>query len=316
MGKLYVPSKPHTPVDAIRNRLEQADQIVSRRNPTPSQAFELLHLLDEIGAQLEELEAQEVDVRVERARFETVQKELKRCKGRFISPTTGTLEEERTRVDSARSRWWWYLPEVAKEERRRRWLRLAKWAAVAVLALGALWVVYDRFLAPPPEKRQAYRHLEAGRSEVANGQLRAAVAEFTAATELTPDDPEGWLWRGVIHDELGNDEQTETAYAAAEQLYATLHEFLLNRGRVYLQAGNLEQAKADVKAAIDEDATSGWGYYLRAGIAVREGDRDAALADLERAAELAAVNESDDLAAMVATQRSQLLQMWDPATPE
>jgi len=315
VGKLYVPSQVRTPVDRIRKALDQAERAISDMSDAGPQVVGLLRLFDQIERGLRDLEQRGVDTRAERTRFETIQGHLKQRKRRFLNQASRALEEERKEIEPARAHWWWYLDEAAARERWRRLRRLIAGAAAIMALLTGAWLAYKQFLAPPPEVGEAFRHMEAGKSAVEEGRLRAALESFDAATELTPDDAEPWLWKGALHDQLGELAQAEDAFAAAEPLYETTFDFVLNRGRVYLQAGCVEGAKADVKVAMDLNPTSGWGYYLRAGVAVAEGDYDAALADLGQAAELAGENGDSTLQAMVANQRAQLMQMQPMPTP-
>ncbi|MBS3784440.1 MAG: tetratricopeptide repeat protein [Anaerolineae bacterium] len=316
MSKLYVTSQAHTPLDGVRQALHRAKRATSDITDADLGPVELLHLFDQIEDTLEQLEQQDVDVRVERAQFESVQRQLDRRKGKFLRCVGQALARERSRIEPARSHWWWYLDQAAGKQRRRRLRRVAAGTVAVIVVLVAAWLAYQEFLAPPPEVGQAYRRMEAGKAHLAEGDVRGALEAYTAATALTPDDPEPWLWKGVLHDQLGEQAGAREAFAIAERLYETWFDFMLNRGRVYLQSGDVEKAEADAQAAIEEDPTSGWGYYLRAGVAVREGDQQAALADLEQAIELAQERGNGSLEAMAITQRAQLIQMGSIPTPD
>ena len=316
MSKLYVTSQAHTPLDGVRQALDRAKRATSDITDADLGPVELLHLFDQIEDMLEQLEQQDVDVRVERAQFESVQRQLDRRKGKFLRCVGQALAEERSRIEPARSHWWWYLDQAAGKQRRRRLRRVAAGTVAVIVVLVAAWLAYQEFLAPPPEVGQAYRRMEAGKAHLAEGDIRGALEAYTAATALTPDDPEPWLWKGVLHDQLGEQAGAREAFAIAERLYETSFDFMLNRGRVYLQSGNVEKARADAQAAIEENPTLGWGYYLRAGVAVREGDQQAALADLEQAIELAQERGNGSLEAMAITQRAQLIQMGSIPTPD
>jgi Flp pilus assembly protein TadD len=309
VGKLYVPSKTRTPVDRVRELLSQAETEVSSLRGAGREALQLLHEFDQIEEHLNQLEQRNADVRVERTNFETVQRQLHDRKRRFLREAGEVLQEERERAEPARSRWWWYLDEVAARQRRRTLLRMGGGAAAVLALLAVVWLAYKRFLAPPPEVGLAFRQMEAGREQVTNGDLGGAIAAFEEATELTPDDPEPWLWKGVVHDQLDEADEAREAFDAARRLYGTPFDFTLNRGRVYLQAGDVEQAQTDVETAIELNPDSGWSYYLRAGIAVRNGKFGAALADLDRAATLAHENGDAQLEALASTQRAGVMKL-------
>ena len=91
VGKHFFPAEARTPADDVREALRDAERLVATLRETGPQIVQLLHLLDQIFDGLDRLEAGGMDVRVERARFETVQARLGRCKGRFLARAGGGL---------------------------------------------------------------------------------------------------------------------------------------------------------------------------------------------------------------------------------
>jgi tetratricopeptide (TPR) repeat protein len=278
------------------------------------EALQILHTFDQIEGDLNQLEQRDVDLRVERTNFEAVQRQLRDRKRRFLKEAGRLLQEERERIEPPRSKWWWYLDELAAKQRWRRLRRMGIGGAAVLVLLTTAWLAYERFVAPPPEVGQAYRQMEVGRRQVQEENFRGALVAFEAATELTPDDPEPWLWNGVIHDQLDNSDEAQNAFQAARRLYDTPFDFVLNRGRVYLQTGDVQLAEADVETAIELNPDSGWSYYLRAGIAMRNGDPDTALADLDQAATLAEKSGDAQLQALASTQRAGVMKLLSAPT--
>lgn len=309
MGKFFVPPTARTPADRVREALDRAERQVANLRGAGPRTLELLHLFDQIAQRLMELEAAGVDVRAERVRFETLQRQLSHRRDRFLAEVGVALREERAIVQPDRTRWWWFLDEAAA---RRRWRRLRRGLVggmIAAILLAGAWLAYERFIAPPPQMRRAFRHSSAGETLVEEGDLQAALAEFEAAAALTPDDPAPWLWQGVIRSELGEPEEAERAFDFARSLYETEFDFLLERGMAYLRVGDLTAANADAEQAIAQNPQSGWGYYLRANIAVEREDYEAAIADLERAADLARAAGDAELEAYTRTQRAMVIQL-------
>lgn len=309
MGKFFIPPTIHTPADRIRASLDGAERRVTNLRGTGSQALELLHLLDRTAQELAELEAAGVDVRSERVRFETVQRQLCRQQRRFVAAAGVALREERVSVQPDQTRWWWFLDEAVARQRRRQLRRRLVGGLVATVLLLVAYLAYDRFIAPPPHVRQAFRHSASGESLVEEGDLPAALAEFEAAAALTPDDPDPWLWQGVIHFELNELDDAQVAFDTARDLYGTDTSFLLARGVAYLHVGDPAAASADAEQALIKSPHSGWGYYLRASVAVQQGDYESAIADLERAETLARVVEDVQLEAHARTQRAHVIQL-------
>jgi len=287
MGKIFVPFKARTPADRVREALAEAERMLPSLRRSGSQVVRLLHLLDQVGETLVELEANGIDVRAESARFETVQGQLRRYRRLFLSEAGAALQEERAAVRPGRARWWWFLDEAAAQERRLKLRRALAGSLAVAIILAAAWFAYDRFIAPPPNVRQAFRRTTSGESLVEEGNLEAALVEFEAAAAFTPADPDPWLWQGVIQSELDEPDAAEAAFAAARSLYEAESDFLLGRSITYLRVGNLDAASADVEQAILAAPDSGMAYYVRSSVAVAQGNYAAAIADLERAAELA-----------------------------
>ncbi len=321
VGKFFVPATKYTPADQVREALDESEKILATLRGRGSRVLGLLHLMDRTARLLAELEDAGVDVRAEQARFESVKGQLRSRKMRFLREAKKALLEERAIVQPERDRWWWFLDEETAQEWRQRLRRGAITLAVTAIVLLIGYVIYDRFIAPPPEVRQAYSRSMNGENFVEERNFEAALAEFEAAASLVPDDPGYWVWIGVLSSELGRQEQAEEAYARARLLYDDEYEFLLERTTVFLRAGRVDAAMSDVEQAIALQPASGRGYYTRSLVFLQQGDRLAAIADLERASELAREAGDVQLEAMARTQLAMVMQMvplpfTEEATPE
>ena len=253
----------------------------------------------------------------ERVRFETLERQLRQRQSRFLAEAGAALQKERAAAQPDRVRWWWFLDEEVARQRVQRLRRVLVWGLVALVLLAGLWLIYDRFIAPPPEVRQALERSASGEALVEKGDLRAALAEFEAAAALTPDDASLWIWQGALHTELNEPDEAQVAFDKARGLYQANYDFSLDRALVYLRARDLAAASADVEQAIQEQPDLGRGYYLRASIYAESGDYAAAVADLEQAADLAQAAGDTQLEAAARVQRAMMmqLQMAQQATP-
>jgi tetratricopeptide (TPR) repeat protein len=231
------------------------------------------------------------------------------------SEADAAFRAERVAVHPDRARWWWFVDEAVAEQRKRQLRRGLSWGLVLVFVCAAAWLVYDRFIAPPPEVRESFRLSAAGEGLVEEGDLRAALAEFEAAATLTPDDPMLWTWQGVIHSRLGEPDDAREAFDTARSLHETDVDFLLNRGLIYLQVGDVDAAGADVEQIMAMDPQAASAYYLRSSVALERGDFAAAVADLERTAELAQEAGDTQLEATARVQRAMVMQMWTAQQP-
>lgn len=125
-----------------------------------------------------------------------------------------------------------------------------------------------------------------------------------------------------IEDDLSQLEQHDVDVRVERTNFEALQRQLDDRKRRFLrEAGRMLQEErarlkparsrrwwyldeADVETAIELDPGSGWTYYLRAGVAVRRGDREAALMDLDQAVTFARENGDGQLKALASTQRA------------
>ena len=319
MGKYFVPSMMRTPADRLREALDKAEQAQASLRGTGPRALELLHLIDRIVDLLAGLEADGMDVRAERVRLETVQRRLRSQQRDLLVEAGAAFQTEREAVQPDRARWWWFIDEALAQQRQDRLRRTLAWALGLAFVCVVAWFVYDRFFAPSPQVRQAYQYSLAGENLIDDGDLRAALVEFEAAAAANPDDPAPWTWLGVVHVELDELDEADAAFDVARSLYETEADFLLNRCIIYQRVGNMEAASADVEQVLVLDPTSGAAYYLRSGIAVEREDYEAAVADLERSAELAQAAGDSQLEATARMQRAMVMQMWvgqiDISTP-
>jgi Tfp pilus assembly protein PilF len=307
MGKVFVESGIHTPAKRIRETLDDAERLIPRLRGSGREALELLHLLDQAAVALKELEQTGMDVRAERTRFESVQERLRSYQARLLREIGTALEEERSAVQPDRARWWWYIDEDIAQQRRRRVRRILIGSAIAVLVLAVAWAVYYKFVVSTPQGR-AQALIGEGESLVQEGDLRRALAEFEAATALVPNDPVAWVWIGVLHSELDEPEPAQAAFETARPLYATDFDFLVQRSMTYLRAGDPDAASADIEQAIQEKPDSALAYYMRANIAVGQGDCAAALTDLQHASELAQAAGEVQLEATIRVQLAYTMQ--------
>ena len=315
IGKFQVPAAASTPVDRLRESLDRAERLVANLHGAGPGILELLHQFDRIADLLVEFEATGTDVRAERVRFESVQRQLQRQQRRFLSEAGAAFREERSAAQPDRARWWWFVDEAVAEQRKRQLRRGLSWGLVLVFVCAAAWLVYDRYIAPPPEVRRAFQLSTAGEGLVQEGDLRAALVEFEAAAALTPDDPLLWIWQGVIHSKLDEPDDAREAFDTARSLYETDVDFLLNRGLTYIQVGDADAVGADVEQILAMDPQSASAYYLRSSVALERGDFAAAVDDLERTAELAQEAGDTQLEATARVQRAMVMQMWTAQQP-
>lgn len=319
MGKFFVPSTSHTPADRLRESLDKIERMMPNLRGTGAQVLKLAHMFDQAAEALAELEEAGMDVRAERVRFESAQRQLRRRRDQFLAEAGAELEKERAAVRPHRDHRWWFLDEERAQQRMRQLRKGLIGGLIGLALLAVAWLAYNRFLAPSPQVRKAFQHSTTGETLVGEGDLRAAMAEFEAATALTPDDPDLWIWQGVLHSALGEPDKAETAFETARVLSESELDFLLSRSLTYLRTGNLDAASTDVEQAIRENPDAARAYYIRASVFTEQGDFAAAIEDLERTADLARAAGNVQLEASARMQRAMVMQMFmaqPPPSPE
>jgi tetratricopeptide (TPR) repeat protein len=191
---------------------------------------------------------------------------------------------------------------------------------VFVVVAVVLWFLYDRFIAPPRNVRQAMSFVASAEAAIDGGEVEAALPSFQQAVELDPEDPDNWVWLGVAHEQLGQEAEAQAAFDEGRDLYDSDLEFLLSRGMKYLRVGDIEAASSDLNQAVEQYPDAGWAYTVRANVWVAQGDYARAVADLDKASELAAAAGDTQLEAYARTQRAMVIQLQAaqpfPATDE
>jgi tetratricopeptide (TPR) repeat protein len=300
VGKYPLPVSGRTLVDAMRDDLIQCELLVSEighhRRTARAAASEsklsgdaitndlmLLRLLDSVAEELERFEEQGADLRAERVRFENILNQLQSRDQIFVAEVGAALTTERP----ADARWWWYLDEQVAVRRQRRLKRAAGIVLAGAVLLTLLYVVYDRFLAAPPNVRQAVSlTFEAGRA-VAEGDLQRAIEKYERALELDPGNVEAQLWLGILYEKTDDPERAAAALERARALFDSEVIYLLERGMFYLMVDDTDSAAQDAQRAIDIAPGQPEGYFLLGSVAEQVGDLQLARDSFEQASQLA-----------------------------
>jgi tetratricopeptide (TPR) repeat protein len=308
MTRLTLPSRPPTLLEQVQEILGQIEVRLANLSGSGSDAMEIISLLDQVAGQLEELETAGADVRAERGYLTSVWQGLKRRARRFLREVGPALRIERERQEMDSLAPWWWIDRVYAQKRRRVLKKRLLTTLLALLTAAAVWLVYQQFLAPPPEVRQALDYVASGEMRLDDGDLEGALVAFEAAADLTPNDPEALIRVGAMRQKLGDEEGAQAAYEAVRELGISEREFLVQRGGLFLQMRELEAARADAEMIIELDAEWGYGFYLRASVEMEEGETQAALDDYSTAAEMAHAAGDAQLEALARMQMALLLQ--------
>jgi tetratricopeptide (TPR) repeat protein len=246
-------------------------------------ALLLLRLLDQIAEELEDLEQRGVDLRAERGRFETVLNQLRRRERSLVALAGAEMPAQRP----PDARWWWVLNEKVAADRKRRLKRVIGVTLIGLAVLSVLYLLYDRFLAPPPNVRQASSFSFEGERAAIEGDPTRAIEQFEAAVALQPDRAEAHVWLGVLYESTGNGAKAALAFEQAQAFLDSRLEFLVQRGLLYLALSDFDAANQDANAAIELAPQRPEGYFLLGNVAEQVGDLELALDSFQQAADLA-----------------------------
>jgi tetratricopeptide (TPR) repeat protein len=143
---------------------------------------------------------------------------------------------------------------------------------------------YGRALALSPPYPEAYYNRADALLEL--GDLPGALADLSRVIELDPDNADARLNRASIRQDLGDDDGALEDVAAGLALRPADARLLCLDGQLRAARGAAEEAWTSLSAAVAADPALAQAWAIRGMCAYEAGDLDAALADLDRAAQL------------------------------
>lgn len=203
--------------------------------------------------------------------------------------------------------YWWFLDEYLTEKRKVLLRRVSITGGAVLLALVVLGVLYQAFLAPDPKVAARYAHEQAAQENLIYGNLDEALVEVNECLKVAPDDPSLLIYKGVILEELGRQEEAEQSYSKARQELKE-EEFFLIRSQSYLAASQPEKALVDAQEAIMITPESVQGYLLKGQANEVLGDFFVAQEDYEKAFALANASDQHELSAIARMRLAMLIQ--------
>lgn len=299
------------PLDALRQRLDQADALIGGLAlASPADTERLLPLLSDIQVSYDELSRRGVDLRAETNHLDTIHQAMRRKAGlvvRLLRPGGG-LAARREQHRPPAEHWWWFLDAYVHEQQQRMVRNALRTLALVVVVFVALGAVYVAFFQPPYNVRVKMDALAAARTQAEAGNDSGALAKIDAGLAIVPDDEELLLWRGALLRRLGRRPEADAALAAARAKYPDAISYFLNSIPVYMQTGDTQSAQADMTEALrlapdDERVQLTYGGLLEA-----QGKRQEALQTYSLAAELAQQHGNTQIEALIKVRMGMLMQ--------
>ncbi|MGP4030360.1 tetratricopeptide repeat protein [Actinomadura sp. 3N407] len=119
------------------------------------------------------------------------------------------------------------------------------------------------------------------------GDHEQAIADYTAAIAIDPNEPRAYFERAVLHQHLGHPAEALADYDQAARLGPPYPEVFYNRGNIRADLGDLDGALADFGHAVMLDPSMVDAYVNRAGILCDMGEGAHARRDVDEGLALA-----------------------------
>jgi hypothetical protein len=289
-----VESRAGTPANQLRASLDEIERRIVQLEPAAVEP--LLLQLDEAERTFTALEAEGMDLRAERTRWENITRRLATSPGLIARPAArlpGGLSALRAAHPNAAGPWW-HADEVRARNVRKGLIQLAAivGGTVGVVLLG--WWLLTTLFPPDPYAVALLNATTAIERAVDAQDWPAALHAVEQADPLVRDDPEVLLWEAVIAERMGNDARSAAALdAAAAALEGERVRLLSTLAVDRVRAGDVEGARAAAQEATALDAQSAQAWYVLGIVEATAGDVLTALDALEQAQALAGEDQPE-----------------------
>ncbi|NOZ73200.1 MAG: tetratricopeptide repeat protein, partial [Chloroflexi bacterium] len=297
-----IPYPSLTPADQLRHLLDASEKrSVSIKGEGADAAEELLQWLDRIATLLPELEAEGVDLRAERVRWEAVLGAVRRHEHELraeLAPIGGLKAlRERQTTPPPPDHWWWWLDEAARERRKKQLQRFAITVIAIIVIFFVGRFVVNKLFPVDPNVIQSMELRNEGDRLIQEGDLQGAIAQYEAALAVLPDNNDTKVWLVVLYTLT---QQPDKAAQLLKELEASLPPSNLHTSlaQVYIQLGKAEQAIPLAQAAISEDPQNPTAYLTLGSAYEALGDFRNAADQFELAAKMAEEQQQTEIQAV------------------
>ncbi len=302
----------------ISAKLDLVDSLLPRIDGNPSPLVDqIFKYLDEIYNEMKFLH----DNTVEKAKLESqlnyISKQIFASASVLLRSYGGekALIETRQQRGIPEERWWWYLDHYLKDKRKQALRRNGIIALISVLVIAIMVLIYNQFIAPPPEVRARMDYEDKIDDFIEMGDYVRAMNEIDPALALTPDYYPLWIKKGVLAYVLG-DKQTEIqSYEKAMQLSSNSEFFHYERANIFMQFGLLDEVLTEADYLLYINPDSAEAFLFQGLVMETRGQLDEAFVAFEKAASLAEEQNKMQLAATVRVRMGMIMQAGAIPTP-
>ena len=283
--------------EKVRQLLTECEIEVTRLKGAGPKALTFLQKLDQIVLTLEQLEADGLDVRPERTRLESIINRLYKEGPRLLRELRSVGGMERARAEALYPEApWWHLDETLREQRRQAWRRRLLVGGPLLIVLAVALFLGNRYLSQKAGGPVAQALVDIERLATTDQNYEAALALAEQLVAESPNEPQAWLWLGMLHHLLGQAEESRAALEKAEALYPSRADFLVEWSLINLRMGLMEDALAAAEQAVQEDPNSAVAYLMLGSVYEALGRREEALVAFQTASDLAEAAGQSELA--------------------
>ena len=279
---------------------------------------ELLRLRSQLESSVRDHEEAGLELRPERTRLKTIDDIFTREAKTILrqAKASGGLAAARDKEEPPEDHWWWYLDRQVSEARRKQVIKVGSLTAGAIVVILVGSLLMNRFSGTGVPDKKALGYVSAGEQLVRTGDYTKAIVEYEQAVKADPNLGDGYVALGVLYDLEGRADESREALATARDLIGDEADYLVTLAQAYgaAAASTGEDSPAYMSAltyadqAIALAPNSTQAYLIRAGIYEAAKQRAEAVADLERAGDLAQANGETELQALVKMRLGMLLQ--------
>ncbi len=115
------------------------------------------------------------------------------------------------------------------------------------------------------------------------GQYERAIADFTKAIEIDPNDPKAYNNRGVAYGNKGQYDQAIADFTKALEIDPKYDKAYYNRGRTYADKGLYDQAISDYTKCLEINPKDAEAYFARGFYYHKKNQYDEAISDYTQA---------------------------------
>jgi tetratricopeptide (TPR) repeat protein len=226
------------------------------------------------------------------------------------------LKEKRKIKGKNPDHWWWYIDHYLEEKKKRDLQRSGMIGLVLLVVFALLVLIYDRYLAPPPEVRARIDYETRIDDFIYSGDYISAMSEMEGALAIAPDYYPLWIKKGVLAKVLGNEAVEQSSYETAQQFVENPEYFYYERASVFMQFGLYDDVLEDTDNLLAINAKSAEAYLYRGLVYEMRGENSQAYDAFEKAALLAEEQNKNQLVATIRVRMGMLLQSVSIPTQE